>query len=278
MRKLSLVLGILALASFGCSNETAESAPPAPSTADAKVAQVWLDGSQSLEIYSVGRGFFAYKQSGAYGSNPISLPQELMDTGNPVEIFRTLAPAMPVPDRLTAAVDRARADMENLDPNGSSEPDPAMVEQITHSDAGKHADVTGSVGQAQTGSTGSPGCPQQFLDLASLNGIAFCPAADGNTVCWHFVGWSYIWNPDGKSGYATVCSDWNTTHLNLHMGDSEVPSQSFDTPVGTWTRVQIRSLGDCGWWSCSHWHGYFKWQVPGVNGEVYNMGAHIDPN
>jgi hypothetical protein len=272
-------LGALAMLAGGCASaaETTDTSPDAVATTESKLAEIPLGADQKLEIYGLPKGLFLYKQSGPYGSEPIELPAGIAERGDPTGLFRALAPNTPVPDALLKGVARARADMTAVD--STAEPDPAALDRATH--IAQPEPITDSIGiirPAQTGGTGSAGCPAQFFDLASLNGVPFCPAADGNTVCWHFISWSYLWNGNGRSGYATVCSDSGTTHLNLHTGDSEVPSASFDTPQGTWTRALVETINDCGWWSCSHWHGYFKWQVPGANGAVYNMGAHIQPD
>jgi hypothetical protein len=268
-----LGLGALALLAAGCAAET-DSSPGDVATTESKLAEIALGADQKIEIYGLPKGMFAYKQSGPYGSEPIELPAGIAPRGDPIGLFRALAPDMPVPDALVKGVERALADIAALD--ATAQPDPATLDSVTHMDYSEP--ITDSIGiVSQTGVTGSPGCPQQFFDLATLNGIPFCPANDANTVCWHSVGWSYLWNGNGQQGWATVCSDWGTTHLNLHIGDSEAPTASFDTPQGTWTRVLTNLHGDCGWWSCSHWHGYLKWQVPSTNGSAYHMGAHIDP-
>jgi len=285
---LSTLLGLvtLALLASGCSagtdnspgdTTTTDGSSGDVATTESKLAEIALGADQKLEIYGLPKGQFVYKQSGPYGSEPIDLPAGITERGDPTGLFRALAPDMPVPDALLKGVERALADVAALD--ATAQPDPASLDSVTHIDYSEPVtDSIGLIRPPQSGTTGSPGCPQEFFDLASLNGKLFCPAADGNTVCWHWIGWSYIWHPNGRAGYATVCSDWGTTHLNLHNGDSEVPSVGYDIPQGTWTRATVDTVNDCGWWSCSHWHGYFKWQVPGTTGSVYHMGAHIEPD
>jgi hypothetical protein len=114
---------------------------------------------------------------------PIPIPPEVADQGDPVEIFKTLAPHDDVPKELYAARERAEVFVRRH---------PELLRTAPRDRSGEHNDERfesvqqklESANVHETGRVGSTDCPWTFFGTAkSAAGRAFCPGNTSNSMC-----------------------------------------------------------------------------------------------
>ena len=268
-KRLSLLLVMMAGA-WGCDAATGSdpALPPVPPES-APVAAIALAQGQQFEIYEQTDGSFAYSQAGRYGVAPATIPEALWQEGDPLKIWRQLAPSAAVPAALTAAVERSVLRARALTPatvdDGPRQPlasggSPAVaaargdgIEQTQQAELGSRDTTTSN-------STGSPGCPFQFFQIASQENRLFCPSGT-NSWCQQNMAWAFHSNTNAAGAWGAVCTDFGTHQFKVSNGDQNVPVATFAVSAGTWRYVRFASFQSCGWFSCSTVRNFKKFDL-----------------
>jgi hypothetical protein len=120
----------------------------------------------------------------------------------------------------------------------------------------------------ESGGTGQSGCPEWWFNQASVNRQLFCPN-QGNAACYKWVNWAYYYNSRGWNGYGAVCSDSGTAIFQTTYNQTV---DTFWVDAGTWRFVQYYPVRSCGWFSCSDYRVFQKFEL--LNGSaVAHFGA-----
>jgi hypothetical protein len=313
--RLSLAVLGAALSACGVEGAPADQSAAAPAasddpaeTAQLKVAETTAASGQTFKFYELGQRQFVISQSAPIGTMPMIVDQALWNEGDPVKIFQSISPDRPVPEALTAALARAHAAPMPVETTTA----PTVADALAARQATKIRPVettlagtpaaasvaTGGLGPvaaapatgeepavrgaiSATSQAGSVNCQTTF-DLLQINGDLFCPANSSWSQCWHDAG-SSIWQyGNARGGYSAVCAIGGTPRLNLIVNDANFPGVGFNVPAGTWRYVKTINLGECHssgfpfyWTTCSHWHGFLRWEVPPAAGNWYDQGVNI---
>jgi hypothetical protein len=265
----TMTMTMMITVALGCDGaEPGPTSPPAGAQST-PVAAVELPQGQSFEIYEQPDGSFAYSQSGNYGVAPMPIPESLWQEGDPVKIWRTLAPERAVPVKLTAAVARAIERTRALSPGASDNAarQPTVADGAASAAAPRGDGVEqrrqalGSRDTTTNNWTGSPGCPWEFFQVAAQEGRAFCPANGPRSWCQQSMAWAFHSAWDVAGAYGAVCTDWGTSVLKVSNGDPNQASDSWWVQAGTWRYVRIAQIGSCGWFSCDTVRNFKKFDL-----------------
>jgi hypothetical protein len=255
--------GILVAGALGCEAHQ-DGWDPSRSTST-RVAELDLAQGQRFEIYVTESGEFGYSQSGKYGVAPVQVPEDLWRQGDPVQIFKALAPGRDVPATLSAALRRAIERARSAPPGPPARDD--GIEQ--------RQQALGSSDVSLIGSTEFGNCPFSFFQNAAADGgRRFCPAPGSRSWCQQSVLWSFISVPDAWESHAAVCSDSGTAVLKAHNGNPNFPSDTFTIVQQNWQYIRYAGFNSCPFplWFCGHVRNFKKFDVANT-GAVSHFGG-----
>jgi hypothetical protein len=286
MTRVKLLTLALLAPVWGCEAADPDATPASSSRQSTPVAAVELAQGQSFEIHEQTDGSFAYSQAGPYGVAPVPIPEALWQEGDPVKIWKTLAPRKAVPATLTAAVERAVLRARDLPagvagngPRQTAVGDGAVAAAPRRGDGLERTQqALGTRDSTTSGGTGSSGCPFEFFQVAAQEGRAFCPANGPRSWCQQSMAWAFHHAPDVAGAYGAVCTDSGVAVLKVSNGDPNNHSDSWWVNAGTWRYVRFASFASCGWFGCTTVRNFKKFDLTdtGFGPAVSHFGGVLE--
>jgi hypothetical protein len=235
-----------------------------------KVAEAAIGRGVKLEIVAQPDGSFLVTQAGRYGTAPLAVPAAMLDEGDPIALFKYLAPHQDVPEALRTADQRASALLAQ--PGRIRTALPAVPgPKVLPSTADGSRRVLFSDDQPQSNWTGYAGCPGDYFE------VNFCPPSESDDVrpsyCYLYKNWAYLENPSALGGWGAVCADQGQVTFRITAGTVT----EYTVDQGSWRSGLILHKRTCGFWSCSDVRFYLRFElVNRPDGSVGHFSSDID--
>jgi hypothetical protein len=252
----TMTLVLAGLAAQGC-------APPAEE--HEKVAEVEIANGLKLEILASSDGSFVATQSGPLGTAPLRIDEKLVKEGDPVALFKSLAPNHPVPATLIAANQRSvkllKAQSKEL------EPQPSQPETLAPVPVPARADRVLAL-PTQSNWTGYSGCPAGYF-----TDQGFCPGNDAHNTCYFNVIWAFFEHGNALGGNGAVCADHGQLTFRITAGSVT----EYTVDQGSWRTATVLHKRTCGWFTCSDVRNYTRFEIVNrPDQSVGHFGATLD--
>jgi hypothetical protein len=210
------------------------------------VAEAVVATGAKVQIAALDDGSFLITQSGRMGTEPMIIPDGMLEQADPIALFKYMAPGQAVPQTLVTANERSLALLKTeavRKPIGESESAqpisiPASRPQINYAD------------NSQSNWTGYSGCPVNYFNTN------FCTTAP-YPFCYYNAHWASYEHPNAFGGWGAVCAD--SGQLTFRITAGTVSEYTVDQ--GSWRSGQILHKRTCNFWGCDDVRFYLRFEM-----------------
>jgi hypothetical protein len=208
---------------------------------ESTVATAQTSEGITFDIRALKDGAFVLSQTGDMRHQPLDVPQSLLEDGDPVALFKHLAPRQQVPQSLVAAFERSVGMSTDPGAEVSSSEIPATVSRPKSSGFGQRSEALTTTSNW----TGFDNCPTWWFRDQFCKGSLV-----GNDIIQPFcltneTGVS-VTQEQGIEGWGALCADQGVSLFSITVGNA---TESYTVDQGSWRKVFILAKRTCSFWT-----------------------------